>query len=280
MKGEVPKRLTPTQPVTRMLYLKSGNRCAYPGCEQPLMRPDGNLVGEIVHIKAALPDGARFDDSMSNEERRAEANLMLMCANDHTVIDADVATWPVERLVELKARHEAVYTGAIDMLRRQVGDITEGTQWTSPTDLGRILNVADYSPQEMSLNIVEVERFARRLAALPVGARSVLALIVNRGDGYEIGGAEVQIRRSLLTGLVDCSEDELWEHIDVLDGAGLAWSEDPFSGDPPYVQAGNSTPGIGWPMLLDIKRASKGDPAFVRRILVELDFAALDAPRT
>src|SRR3954462_11825783 len=29
--GETPKRLTPTQQVTRSLYLASGNRCAYPG---------------------------------------------------------------------------------------------------------------------------------------------------------------------------------------------------------------------------------------------------------
>lgn len=278
MKGEVPKRLTPTQPVTRMLYLKSGNRCAYPGCEQPLMRPDGNLVGEIVHIKAALPDGARFDDSMSNEQRRDATNLMLMCANHHTVIDADETTWTVGTLKDLKDRHEAVYTGAIDMLRRQVGDITEGTGWTLPSDLSRILNVADYNPQEMSANIAEVDKFARRLAAVPVGARSVLALIVGRGEEYEFGIAEIQIRRSLLAGLVDCSEDELWSHVDILEGARLVWCDEPFSDEPQCVQAGNSTPGIGWPLLIDIKRASAGDAAFVRRVLVELDFAALDAP--
>lgn len=278
MKGEAPRRLTPTQPVTRMLYLKSGNRCAYPGCEQPLMRPDGALVGEIAHIEAALPDGARFDDRMSNEQRRDEANLMLMCANDHTAIDADETTWTVARLKKLKARHEAVYTGAVDMLRRQVGDITEGTNWILPSDLGRILNVVDFSTQEMAANIAEVEKFAHRLAALPVGARSILALIVSRGDQYEFGGAEVQIRRSLLTRLVDCSEDELWEHIDILNGEQLAWCDEPFSDESPCVQVGNSTPGIGWPLLIDIKRASKDDPTFVRRILVELDFAALDGP--
>lgn len=64
------------------------------------MRSDGVLVGEIAHIKAALPDGARFDDDMSNEQRRAEANLLLMCANDHTAIDSDATSWPVSTLVE------------------------------------------------------------------------------------------------------------------------------------------------------------------------------------
>lgn len=51
---EEPKRLAPTTDVTRDLYLRSGNRCAYPDCNQPLMRSDGVLVGEIAHIEAAM----------------------------------------------------------------------------------------------------------------------------------------------------------------------------------------------------------------------------------
>lgn len=110
--------MKPTIEVTRQLYLASGNRCAFPGCDRALMGSNGVLVGEIAHIEAALPDGARFNPTMTNKDRRAFNNLMLMCATDHTTIDADFETWTVEVLTELKKKHEAVYTGAIDQLRR------------------------------------------------------------------------------------------------------------------------------------------------------------------
>lgn len=82
---------------------------------------------------------------MSNEERRAQANLMIMCATCHKVIDTDVAKWMVQKLQALKAEHEAIYTGAIDLLRRQVGDITEGVTWASPVTLGGV-----YKPGEQT----------------------------------------------------------------------------------------------------------------------------------
>jgi hypothetical protein len=61
---ETPKRLTPSPDVTRRLYLASGNRCAYPQCDQALMGADAVLVGQIAHIEGALPDSARFNPKM------------------------------------------------------------------------------------------------------------------------------------------------------------------------------------------------------------------------
>ena len=51
---ETPRQLMPVYQVARDLYLRSGNRCAYPGCSQPLMTADGVLAGETGHIEAAL----------------------------------------------------------------------------------------------------------------------------------------------------------------------------------------------------------------------------------
>ncbi len=90
--SEIPRRLMPTASVARDLYLRSGNRCAYPGCDQALMTADEVLVGRIAHIEAALPGGPRFRASMTNEERRSFENLLLMCGTHHDVIDADLQT--------------------------------------------------------------------------------------------------------------------------------------------------------------------------------------------
>ena len=139
-------------------------------------------MGEIAHIEAAMPDGARFRKTMTNDDRRAFDNLLLMCGTHHTVIDNDMATWTVKRLTELKAQHEAVYTGAFDRLRSTVADVTEGTPWTPAASLGRMGETAGLNAMQIAANVAAMNDLARRLAAVPVGARWVLALIAIRGD--------------------------------------------------------------------------------------------------
>src|SRR4051812_22321330 len=108
MTAEIPKRWAPTKSCLRQLFAHSGNRCAFDPCDHPLIDEFGNFVGEICHIKAALPAGERFDPDMTNEERRAPENLMLMCHRHHVVTD-DVAKYDVEAMRELKARHEVQF---------------------------------------------------------------------------------------------------------------------------------------------------------------------------
>ena len=63
----------------RELFLKSGNLCAFPGCEKLMMNAGGVFIGQVCHIEAAEEGGERFRGSMTNEQRRAVSNLMLMC---------------------------------------------------------------------------------------------------------------------------------------------------------------------------------------------------------
>lgn len=281
MTKEEPKRLAPSRTVTRNLYLASGNRCAFPGCDSPLMRADGVLVGEIAHIEAASEDGPRFNKNMTNEERRAQTNLMIMCATCHKVIDTDVAKWTVENLKALKTEHEATYTGAVDLLRQQVGDITEGVTWTSPTNLGGIYEPGDQSAEEMAADIAVIDGLAGRLASMPMGARSVLALIIARGDARDRFGdwdLEVTIPLALLSGLADCGEDALVEHLQVIEHMGFGAFEEPLDGQGWQFQLMKSTGDLGWKVFCDIKRLANGDAKFVRRAIIDLDFTVLDAP--
>jgi hypothetical protein len=148
---ETPKRLTPRADVTRRLYLAMGNRCAFPQCEQALMGSDAVLVGEIAHIEGALPDSARFNAAMTNEQRRHYDNLLLMCGTHHTVIDSDETTWTVAKLKDLKRAHEATYTAAIDKLRQQVGDVTDGVTYTPAANGLAILDGQGLDPNELEV---------------------------------------------------------------------------------------------------------------------------------
>lgn len=146
------------------------------------MGADAVLVGEIAHIEGALPDSARFNSMMSNEQRRGYDNLLLLCATHHTVIDRDAKQWTVARLKDLKHKHEAIYTAAVDQLRRQVGDITEGVTYT-PANNGRVLlDQHGLDDHERAESCMDINRFAERLSKIPADARSLLSLIVIRGD--------------------------------------------------------------------------------------------------
>jgi hypothetical protein len=72
---EIPKRLNPTYETLRELYLKSGNQCAFPGCNKPILNAKGEFVAQICHIEAAAPNGQRFNPNQTNEERRQSSNL-------------------------------------------------------------------------------------------------------------------------------------------------------------------------------------------------------------
>ena len=101
--GEKPKRLSPTGETLQALYLKSGNQCAFPGCEQ-VMQINETRSGQVCHIEDALP-GGRWNSARTNEENRREANLILLCYQHHKITD-DVDSYPTEELIRMKRMHE------------------------------------------------------------------------------------------------------------------------------------------------------------------------------
>ncbi|HEU5485717.1 MAG TPA: hypothetical protein VFU98_12500 [Microlunatus sp.] len=246
------------------------------------MGADAVLVGEIAHIEGALPDSARFNSMMSNEQRRSYDNLLLLCATHHTVIDRDAKQWTVARLKDLKHKHEAIYTAAVDQLRRQVGDITEGVIYT-PASNGRVLlDQHGLDDHERADSCIDINRFAERLSKIPADARSLLSLIVIRGDKVPAHVAmgnwpgEFQILKRVLKSIADCTDAHLRRHVEVLEHFDLLRCDDePFDGPPLYI-VGNSTQGLGWALLQDIRDLAGTDRETIRRVLCDLDFSALD----
>jgi len=64
------------------------------------------IVGEVCHIKAASPNGSRYDPQQTAADRHGYDNLILLCANHHTVVDDDPEAFTVERLSKMKVEHE------------------------------------------------------------------------------------------------------------------------------------------------------------------------------
>ena len=105
----------PSVATVKRLFAVSGNRCAFLDCTLPLVdEASGKVTGRICHIKADSVGGPRYDPQQHNRERHGFANLVLMCPNHHDVIDSDVETYTVEKLLEIKALHEARYAGGAE----------------------------------------------------------------------------------------------------------------------------------------------------------------------
>lgn len=93
------------------LWGKSAGRCQYEGCNKILWR---DLVTQakfstayIAHIIADKETGPRGDKVLSERLKDDISNLMLLCDTHHRLIDIeDVAGHSVERLQEMKKRHE------------------------------------------------------------------------------------------------------------------------------------------------------------------------------
>lgn len=91
------------------------NKCAFPGCEIPIVDDKtGTILGEVCHINAQSAGGPRYDNDQSAEQRQARENLVIMCRNHHKIIDApenkDIYT--AEYLKEIKKAHEELATRA------------------------------------------------------------------------------------------------------------------------------------------------------------------------
>lgn len=95
----------------RRLDTLSGNRCYAPNCNKKLIAEDGKtIVSKICHIEAASKNGPRYNPKMTDDERRAFENLILLCDEHHSIIDnpENEKDYPVSLLQEWKKLHESI----------------------------------------------------------------------------------------------------------------------------------------------------------------------------
>lgn len=89
--------------VTKKLWSKSGGLCAI--CRQLLIQGQ-SIIGEEAHIFGQNPGSARYDKTKLSDEINSYDNLILLCGNDHTVVDKDECKWTAEKLQQQKKSHE------------------------------------------------------------------------------------------------------------------------------------------------------------------------------
>ena len=101
-------RLPILESTVKQLY-GTASTCAHPACDEPLLRwVDGLdtpvLNSRIAHIRAASALGPRYDEAMTDEDRRAFDNLVLLCLPHAEEVDLKALAdrYPAETLHQWK----------------------------------------------------------------------------------------------------------------------------------------------------------------------------------
>lgn len=95
-------------PTKRVLWSESGGYCQNPACAVLLFDGGSDVdFGELAHIVAATSGGPRdvLVAELSAERRAHHDNVVLLCANCHTVVDKAPERYPAEQMRQWKARH-------------------------------------------------------------------------------------------------------------------------------------------------------------------------------
>ena len=93
------------------LYAFSRRTCYFPDCDVPVVRfvEDEPVINvEIAHICGAVLGAPRYDEAMTDDERRSFANLLLLCIPHHKTIDRlHPDDYSVEELARWKRERES-----------------------------------------------------------------------------------------------------------------------------------------------------------------------------
>lgn len=109
----------PGRRAARIVFARSGGRCAMPDCRRPLVldkTDEGDpeaLIGVLAHIAGLNPGSARYDSTMSGDERNSEDNLLAVCSSCHAKIDAQDSMHTAEKLLKIKQGHTVWISGAV-----------------------------------------------------------------------------------------------------------------------------------------------------------------------
>lgn len=114
--------------VERKLWARSGGHCARPGCNADLF-PDVHpervaTILDLAHIIARSKAGPRGVSPLSETERDAFENIILLCPNCHRLVDQMKLAnlYHEEALREWKRQHEQRVADAVNVPRLESRD--------------------------------------------------------------------------------------------------------------------------------------------------------------
>lgn len=178
---EDPKRLSAGTSVARELWLLSGNECAWPGCTTRLLNENDDWIGEIAHICGVKKKSARYDVDMTNEERRAYENLLILCPTHHEQVDSKNGSsiHTVADLKRIKQEHEDRFRRVLTDLAEKQDEYVDLTQSATVIPCRTLAGlVPGLGPEETAASVKTVNRLAKELSRVTLAARGLFSNVV------------------------------------------------------------------------------------------------------
>ncbi len=104
----VSERMGLTDKTRKILWGRSGNRCAICRTELVIEKDPFNRhlnIGEECHIISKKDNGPRHRN-IPDFNYDSSVNLLLLCCNDHTMIDEQIEKFTEDTLLSIKIEHE------------------------------------------------------------------------------------------------------------------------------------------------------------------------------
>ncbi|MFJ3402221.1 hypothetical protein ACIPM5_35095 [Streptomyces microflavus] len=239
-----------------------------------MLNENDDWVGEIAHIRGAKKGSARFDASMTNEERRAYDNLLILCPTHHEQVDTGNGRLlhTVTELEQVKKQHEDRFRRVIATIAEsqdEYVDLTRRNVVKPCTTLARLLPEQDI--EDIGWNVEVVNRFAGELRRVTLAARGLLSTVVEFGG--RIGVPEAARR-------ADTTEDRVRKLALELDRFKLAYIdyEDDEIPERLMLWMSQNHPVLdGWDLWDDLRRCvAECTHLTIDDVIVRLDFSSLD----
>lgn len=99
---------SPDTHTQRRLFAASAGYCQNPACTNELFVDAAGKsihVAEMAHVFAANDGGPRAKSMLTEAERGAFENLLVLCANCHTMVDKAPDAFPDQRMLAWKREH-------------------------------------------------------------------------------------------------------------------------------------------------------------------------------
>lgn len=268
-------RLPITQKVERKLYLRSGNQCAHPKCDNKLLEDDDVYAANICHIEAASIGGPRFNPLQTNEQRRSFDNLILLCPQCHKRTD-NVSKYDVEAMYKMKLTHEAKYREHDVSKLMTFIDYTQRESLDLPLNLDR-LNVKSYidEPEKTRFHACSLE-YMKKISKLPRVTRQFFAKALYRAL---YNGSGLSFDCKAMEGHLQRTPQDVLDQVNILECHNLVHMSRDFMDDP-------ETYAIAWfasdkdlfelSFLIMIKQAFQDEPDMIDGLFVGLNFDLLE----
>jgi hypothetical protein len=173
-----------SQKTIKLLFGSSGNQCAEPSCTNPIIvssteDSEAVVVGQICHIYAAADNGPRGKPGLTDEDRNALDNLILLCGHHHPLVDKQWETFTAETLKGWKKAHEAKY-------QKETAEAAK-----LQASIQQMAFFQTYSDQQIN---EEVDKIRKGRFLNGFSAKEATLVLATRVDAAELAGGSNEIR--------------------------------------------------------------------------------------